>query len=344
VSGWRDGDPVAARTFADLGAVTLESGAVLPAVRVAYETFGTARRDASGAITNAVLVLHALTGDAHVAGEPGPGQPTPGWWDGVVGPGRALDTGQWFVVASNVLGGCQGTTGPWSTPDFPAITIRDQVQVEATLASQLGIERYAAVLGGSMGGMRALEWPLMYPDRVGAALVLAVGARATGDQIGTQTTQITAIRNDPADGLGVARRIAHLTYRSEFELDVRFGNQFQGDGRYAVQSYLDHHADKLDGRFDAASYVALTEAMNTHDVGRGRGGVVAALESIRTPVVVGGISSDRLYPLRLQHEIAEHVPTCDGLRVVESDYGHDGFLIESDAVGELVRETLKRAD
>src|SRR5664279_4742133 len=190
-----------------------------------------------------------------------------------------------------------------------------------------------------MGGMRALEWPLMYPTRVGAALVLAVGAVATADQIGTQTTQLTAIRADPVHGLGLARRIAHLTYRSELELDTRFGNAPQGD-RFAVQSYLDHHADKLESRFDAESYVVLTAAMNTHDVGRGRGGVHAALASIRTPMVVGAITSDRLYPMRLQREIAELVPSCAGLRVVESLYGHDGFLIEIEAIGELVREAL----
>ena len=342
--GWRDGDPVAARRFADLGALDLEFGGHLSAVRVAYETWGRPQHDNEGAISNAVLVLHALTGDAHASGDTAPGQVTPGWWDAVIGPGRALDTDRWFVVSSNVLGGCQGTTGPWSTegsPDaFPRITIRDQVRVEALLADTLNIARYAAVLGGSMGGMRALEWPLLFPDRVGAALVLAVGARATGDQIGTQSTQIAAIRSDPRNGLGLARRIAHLTYRSEFELDERFANVVQPDGRYAAQSYLEHHAAKLDARFDAASYVTLTDAMNTHDIGRGRGGVRAALESITTPLVVGGITTDRLYPLRLQREIADHAPNCSGLRVVESPYGHDGFLIEADAVGELVRETL----
>ena len=217
------------------------------------------------------------------------------------------------------------------------------MHVEAALATHLGIARFAAVLGGSMGGMRALEWPLLYPERVGASLVLAVGAAATADQIGTQTVQLQAIRDDPVHGLGLARRIAHLTYRSQAELDLRFGNAPQGDGRFAVQSYLDHHAAKLERRFDAASYVTLTEAMNTHDVGRGRGGVTAALASIEVPMVVGGISSDRLYPLALQQLIADAVPSCDGLRVVESLYGHDGFLIETGAVAELVAETLARS-
>ena len=359
---------------AELGAIDLELGGALAAVRAAYETWGTPRRDASGAIVNAVLVLHALTGDAHVTGERGPDQPTPGWWNGLIGDGRALDPAQWFVVASNVLGGCRGTTGPSSpAPDgrawgsrFPRTTIRDQVAVEALLADHLNISRFAAVIGGSMGGMRALEWLLMYPDRVASALVLAVGAAATADQIGIQSTQLLAIRNDPqwrggdyhdgagpVAGLGLARRIAHLSYRSETELETRFGREPQlGDdplagespGRYAVQSYLDHHAHKLVRRFDAGTYVALTDAMNTHDVGRGRGGVHEALSAIRAPVVVAGIDTDRLYPLRLQAEIAERVPSCDGLNVVTSAYGHDGFLIEIGAVERLVTSTLARAE
>ena len=198
--GWREGDPVADRRFADLGPLDLELGGHLPAVRLAYETWGTL--DASS--SNAVLVLHALTGDAHVHGVAGPGQPTPGWWDGLVGPGRPLDTERVFVVAANILGGCQGSTGPSSyAPDgppygsrFPRISVRDQVAAEGLLSDRLGVRRWAAVLGGSMGGMRALEWAYAYPERVGAALVVAVGAAATGDQIGTQSTQIAAIKSD----------------------------------------------------------------------------------------------------------------------------------------------------
>jgi len=361
------------RRFAELGAIDLEFGGTLPSVQVGYQTWGTPRRDDSGGIVNAVLVLHALTGDAHVAGERGPDQPTPGWWDGLIGAGRALDPGQWFVVASNVLGGCRGTTGPSSAaPDgrpwgsrFPRITIRDQVAVEALLADHLNIGRYAAVIGGSMGGMRALEWVLIHPERVASALVLATGAAATADQIGTQTAQLLAIGNAPAwqggdyhggpgpiAGLGLARRIAHLTYRSETELEARFGRDWQNQenpltqnhaGRYAIQSYLDHHADKLIKRFDAGTYVALTDAMNTHDIGRGRGGVPKALRAIQSPLLVAGIDTDRLYPLRLQAEIAEYAPADDGLHVVSSAYGHDGFLIEVDAIAELVTRTLARA-
>ena len=371
VSGaWRQGDPVAGRRFIDVGRLDLELGGRLDQVRVAYETWGEpVRRD--GAIVNAVLVEHALTGDAHVAGPPGPGQPSPGWWDGLIGPGRGLDSDRWFVVATNVLGGCQGTTGPASPgPDgrplgsrFGPITVRDQVEVEKLVADELGIERFASVLGGSMGGMRALEWALMYPDRVASMLVLAATAVASADQIGIQHAQTTAIRTDPhwlggdyydddvgpVVGMGVARRIAHLTYRSGFELEERFGHRPQpGEdplraGRFAVQSYLDHHADKLARRFDAGTYVALTETMDTHDVGRGRGGVAAALAGCQVPTVVAGIDSDRLYPLEQQAALAEALPAASALEVVTSPYGHDGFLIETDEVGRLVRRTLDLA-
>ncbi len=368
VSGaWREGDPVGRRRFADVGALRLETGASLPGVRVAYETWGrlSPRRD------NAVVVLHALTGDSHVVGEPGPGHPTGGWWNGLVGPGLALDTDRWFVVAPNVLGGCQGTTGPASPgPDgrpwgsrFPFLTVRDQVAAEAALADALGIDRWALVVGGSMGGMRALEWAVTHPQRVERLLVLASTPYATGDQIAWCAPQLAAIRADagfrggdyhdappgggPHLGLGVARRIAHATYRSQPEINLRFGRKAQpgeqplaGRGRYAVESYLDHQADKLVRRFDAGSYVVLTEAMNSHDVGRGRGGTAAALARVTARTAVAAIDSDRLYPVELNREIADGVPSALPLRVVASPYGHDGFLIETDAVAALLGELL----
>jgi homoserine O-acetyltransferase len=347
-----------------LGPQQLAGGGVLDDVTVAVQSWGRL----STARDNAVLVLHALTGDSHVVGPAGPEHPSPGWWEGMVGPGAALDTDRWCVIAPNVLGGCRGTTGPSSShrdgrawgARFPAVTIRDQVRTELALADALGIDAWASVVGGSMGGMRALEWAVGHPGRVRSALVLAAGARATADQIGTQSAQVRAITADPdwqggsyhgtgrspRTGLGLARLLAHLTYRAEVELDERYANHDQPDdpaGRFAVQSYLDHQADKLVARFDAASYVALTEAMNHHDVGAGRGGVRAALSSCPVPVVVGGIDSDRLYPLRLQAEIAEAVPGCAGLRVIRSGHGHDGFLTEAAAVAELLTDTLALA-
>ncbi|MBA3742042.1 homoserine O-acetyltransferase [Sporichthya sp.] len=370
--GWREGDPAADRRFADLGAIDLELGGHLPGVTLAYETWGTLDADAS----NAVLVLHALTGDAHVHGVAGPGQPTAGWWDGLIGPGRPLDTERVFVVAANVLGGCQGSTGPSSRATdgrgygrpygsrFPRVTVGDQVRSERLLSDHLGVRRWAAVLGGSMGGMRALEWAYAYPDRVGAALVVAVGAAATGDQIGTQSTQIAAIRADPGwaggdyydeagggpwAGMEIARRIAHLTYRSEYELQDRFAGTPQagedplaavGPGRFAVQSYLDHQAVKLSRRFDPGTYVALTDAMNTWDLGRGRGGLEAALGRIEVPLLVGGVNTDRLYPLWQQEQIATAPGTVKGLRVISSPSGHDGFLIERDQIFALTAEAV----
>lgn len=374
VARWTAGDPVGDRLFAEVGSLDLELGGSLPGLTLAYETWGQLDADAS----NAVLVLHALTGDSHVVGAAGPGHPTAGWWDGLIGPGRPLDTDRIFVVAANVLGGCQGSTGPASRGPadrggggrrlgsaFPRITVADQVEAERRLTDALGIERWAAVLGGSMGGMRALEWSAAHPARVGAALVLAVGAAATGDQIGTQSTQIAAITGDPAwsggdfddsapelgpwRGMEVARRIAHLTYRSEYELQERFAGAPQegenpfaptGPGRFAVQSYLDHQAAKLTRRFDPGTYVALTDAMNTWDLGRGRGGVEAALAKIEVPLVVAGVDSDRLYPLWQQEQIATAPGTVRGLRVVPSRYGHDGFLIEHERVFALAAETV----
>lgn len=354
-------------TSVDIGELQLENGSVLPAVTLAVQAWGVpnAARD------NVVLVEHALTGDSHVTGPAGKDHPSPGWWDGMVGPGAPLDTDEWCVLATNVLGGCRGTTGPTTlAPDgrpwgarFPETSIRDQVAAEAALADVLGIERFASVIGGSMGGMRTLEWAVGHPDRVASALILAVGARATADQIGTQTTQIAAITSDPdwqggdyhgtgrvpRSGLRIARRIAHLTYRTEHELDTRFGNVAQpGEdpwhgGRYAVQSYLEHQADKLVARFDPATYVLLTEAMNRHDVGRGRGGIEAALTGCTVPVIVGGVDSDRLYPLRQQEELAEYLAGCEGLRVVNSKDGHDGFLTEAEWVTNLLRETMALA-
>jgi homoserine O-acetyltransferase len=244
------------------------------------------------------------------------------------------------------------------------VSIRDQVEADIAALAALGIDRVAAVVGGSMGGARALEWIVGHPDTVRAALVLAVGARATADQIGTQSTQIAAIKSDPNwqngdyhgtglspdRGLELARRFAHLTYRGEVELDTRFANAAQAGedpatgGRYAVQSYLEHQGRKLLSRFDAGTYVTLTESLSSHDVGRGRGGVAAALGSCPVPVIVGGITSDRLYPIRLQEELAELLPGCTGLNVVDSIYGHDGFLVETEAVGKLIRETLRLAE
>lgn len=350
------------RRFAELGALPLESGETLEEVTMAYETWG--RLDEDGG--NAVLVLHALTGDSHVRGPASDAHPSPGWWAEMVGPGLPIDTDRFHVIAPNVLGGCQGTTGP-STPDpdgrpygsrFPAITTRDQVAAERRLREVLGIERWALVIGGSMGGMRAVEWGVSYPQEVERLAVIASSARATADQIAWNQAQIASIQLDPdfrdgdyydraggsgpIGGLGIARRIAHTTYRTAAELEVRFGNQpqgeenpFDGQGRHQVTSYLDHHADKLVGRFDANSYIALARSMSTHDVGRGRGGVAAALSRVTARTLVVAIDSDRLFPPELVGEIARHVPRADW-HLAASPIGHDAFLLRHPGLEEWI--------
>jgi len=365
---WREGDPVGNRQFASLGAMTLERGGELPAVRVAYETAGTL----NSARDNAVLVVHALTGDSHVMGDPGPGHPTVGWWNDIVGSGKAIDTDRWFVVAPNMLGGCQGTTGPASpAPDgvewgarFPFVTIRDQVAVQLALTDHLGIERWAAVIGGSMGGMQSLEWAVSYPDRLDRVAVLAAPAFCNADAIALNALQAEAVRMDPAfadgdyyeaadgdgphRGLALARRMALHSYRSPTELNDRFERSWQsgvsplgGGGRYAVESYFDFHGNKFTRRFDANSYLTLVGAMSSHDVGRGRGGTAKALSMATARALVLGIESDRLYPVEEQHRIASHLPgnlDGDAAHIISSPFGHDGFLIEDRIVGEqLVR-------
>lgn len=365
---WRVGDPVGRRQFVEIGDLELERGGVLTDVRIAYETWG--RLNEAG--DNVILVEHALTGDSHVVGEAGPGHASPGWWNSLVGEGGPVDPDEWFVIASNVLGGCQGSTGP-SSPDpdgqpwgsrFPYVTVRDQVAAERLLLGQLGITRVAAVVGGSMGGMRAIEWAVTHPGDVDRCIVLASTPRATADQIAWCQPQLLAIRHDPAfaggdyystdrrpdTGLGLARRIAHITYRTESELDERFGRAPQlgedplraGDrGRFAVESYLDHHAGKLARRFDANSYVVLTEAMNSHDVGRDRGGVEAALRRVTADCTIVSVDTDRLYPPRLSDQMHAALPVSRRAHIV-SDFGHDGFLIEEDQVGRIIRDALER--
>ena len=370
---WQLGDSLGNRRLVELGVnLGLEAGGQLGGaapITMAYEAWGELNADAS----NAVLVLHALTGDSHATGEAGEGHPTPGWWRGIIGPGLAIDTERFFVVAPNVLGGCQGSQGPSSTaPDgrpfgsrFPVLTPRDQVTAEAFLADALGIERFAAVVGGSMGGMRALEWAISYPERVGRLGVLSCGAVASAEQIALCSTQIAAITSSagfaggdyydlpdgqgPAAAMGVARRLGHISYRTAEELSQRFGNDAQDEedvlrgGRFAVESYLEHHAAKLANRFDANSYVVLSRSMNLHDVGRGRGGVASALGSITAPTVVVGFSTDRLYPLSEQVALAKAIPTADEVVTVRSPFGHDAFLLEDGPVGTALGRLLADA-
>jgi homoserine O-acetyltransferase len=366
---WRDGDRPGDRRFAELGPLDFESGGRLPHVRLAYESWGelTPERD------NAILILHALTGDSHVVGQGGPGHKTGGWWNGIVGPGLAIDTDRYFVVAPNMLGGCQGSTGPSSfSPDgtewgarFPFTTIRDQVAAQTLFADALGIDRFFAVIGGSMGGMHALEWAVTHPERVARLGLLSAPPVTTSDQVALNSLQLEAIRIDPqwaggdyydaADGQGphrglaLARRMALLNYRSPEELNERFGRSWQSEisplgdnGRWAVESYLDFHGNKFTRRFDANSYLVLVEAMNSHDVGRGRGGVDAALDRVTARTVVIGIDSDRLFPVEGQSRIARGIRSSidPDATVLSSSFGHDGFLIEHEAVAHHLARLL----
>lgn len=368
--------------FVDAGDLLLESGVVLPRVRLAYETWGELNSDAS----NAILVEHALTGDTHLtrgrAREHAPEiersrAEAPGWCEGLVGPGRVIDTEKYFVVSINMLGGCYGSTGP-ATPAppsvdstaapwgsrFPFVTIRDGVRAEAAVADALGISRWRLVLGGSMGGARALEWAVTFPERVRACGVVASCAASSAEQIAWGQAQNLALRQDPAfaggdyydgdfptAGLGLARRIAHITYRSAAELQSRFSRDPQpgesvlgaaaGErGRYKVESYLDYQASKLADRFDANSYLTLNEALMSHDVARGRGTLREALAATTCDWLVVAVDSDRLYYPYESDALCAALPVEVPRHTIHSDAGHDGFLIEDAQLGDLVARTV----
>ncbi len=376
---WRPGDHPGRRqffTFASDHPFAVESGTTLRDVVIAYETWGTLAPDGS----NAILICHAWTGDSHASGPAGRGHPTPGWWDEVVGPGLAIDTDRWFVVCPNVLGGCQGSTGPASAPAgsdrpygsaFPVITIRDMVRAQARLADHLGVRTWHAVVGGSMGGMQVLEWAIMHPQRVRSMVPIATCLQATAQQIAWGAIGRQAIRLDPswrggdyydaepgdgpAEGLGIARMVAQVTFRSDNVFTERFGRDLVdralvGDTyglwqEFEVERYLEHHAHKLARRFDANSYLVIGKAMDLHDVGKGRGGVTAALDRFRGPTLAIGISSDMLYPeyqQRVIHELrAERGEDVEFFRI-ESPHGHDAFLINLNQICDPIAKFLDR--
>ncbi|AWB82914.1 homoserine O-acetyltransferase [Corynebacterium yudongzhengii] len=348
-----------------IGDFTTIAGATVTGAEISYRRHGEFRGNAYD--NNVILVEHALTGDTDVTE----------WWPGLIGPGLALDTDRFCVICTNALGGCGGSTGPSSVhPDgrawgsrFPALSIRDLVEAERRLLEQLGIYHVHAVIGGSMGGARALEWTLMYPTFVDAACIIAVSARASGWQIGIQTAQISAITRDPdwhggdyydicdgpREGLSAARRIAHLTYRGEMEIDERFGTIAQQgenplgafrrpDQRFAVNSYLDYQGRKLVERFDAGSYVTLTEALNRHDVGRGRSGLNKALYSSTVPTMLVGVDTDILYPFHQQEHLSRNIGQLMGLRKLVSPVGHDAFLTETRQMDRILRMFINKAN
>ena len=323
---------------------TLENGGTLPAVQVAYRTWGKLAPDGS----NAVLVCHALTGSADADT----------WWSGLFGAGMALDPARDFIICSNVLAGCYGTSGPiqphaedgepWGSR-FPIVTVRDMVALQARLLAHLGVGELQLVLGPSLGGMQVLEWAASYPERVRAIAPIGVSGRHSAWCIAIGETQRAAIFLDPdwrdgrypldrppRHGLAVARMMAMSSYRSWENFESRFGRKTQDwDGQFAVSSYLNYQGEKLYRRFDANTYVRLTQAMDSHDLARGRGEYAAVLGALTMPALIVSVDSDVLYPPREQAELAGLLPNAR-YEVLHTPAGHDGFLIETDALSAML--------
>ena len=325
------------------GAFSLENGESLTDVQIAYRTWG----DAANAEDSAVLICHALTGSADVEA----------WWPDIIGPGRAFDPDHDYIICANILGSCYGTTGPVSIKpgtgeryraDFPRVSVRDMVNLQCVLLDRLGVGRLELVTGPSLGGMQALEWAISYPERVRSVVPIGVGGRHSAWCIGVSEAQRAAIAADPnwndgyysddlppSNGLAAARMMAICTYRSWESFDSRFGRDQRTNGLYQVQSYLQHQGEKINDRFDANTYVTLTHAMHTHDLSRGRGDYPEVLQSITQPALVVSVSTDALYPPQEQRLLADHLPAAR-YAILDSAHGHDGFLIETEALGHKI--------
>lgn len=343
----------------------LDCGRTLESVDVAYQTYGKLNSEKS----NAVLILHAFSGDAHAAGiseETG----KPGWWDNMIGAGKAFDTNRYFVISSNVLGGCGGTTGPSSIEpssgrpygsQFPSVSIRDIVRLQKKLTDSLGIEKLLAVAGGSMGGMQALEWAVSYPQSVAAAMPIASTHRHSAQQIAFNEVGRQAIMADPdfrrgdyydakhpERGLAVARMVGHITYMSDDSMREKFGRRRREpadeDGMFEVESYLRYRGGQFVNRFDANSYIVITRAMDTFDLNEGGGPLEARFDGIDTRFLVLSFTSDWLYPSYQSQEIvrALRARNLDVAYVeLESNYGHDAFLIEAGEQTALIKGFLE---
>src|SRR5215203_5065163 len=371
--------------------VRLDCGRELHPVRIAYETYGTL----SPARDNVVLVCHALSGDAHAAGVARVTPPSStrdgfaaedrdrassqglGWWDGMIGPGKAFDTNRYFVVSTNLLGGCRGTTGPSSTnpatgqpygSDFPVITVADMVRAERAFLDVLGIERLAAVAGGSLGGMQAFEWAIRYPDQVDAIVAIASTHALQPQGVAWNAIARNAIMADPAwqgghfygtgrkpdAGMGIARMVGHITYLSAKSVSDKFGRRLQtgGDIRYtvtdaefAVESYLRHQADSFVKRFDANTYLYTSRALTYFDLARQYGGgtLTHALRNVSARTLLIAFSSDWLYPPAGSEEIADALRALGKdveLHVIDAPYGHDCFLLEEARQTPMIRGFL----
>src|SRR5580693_378546 len=331
----------------------LDCGVTLAPVECAYETYGTL----NAGRTNAILVLHAFSGDAHAAGDGG-------WWTNMIGPGKAFDTDQYFVICSNVLGGCRGTTGPGSiNPEtghpwamtFPSITVSDMVRLQKLLIDHLGIPRLLSVSGGSMGGMQALEWAVAYPESVASAIPIATTARHSAQQIAFNEVGRQAIMADPdwnggnyysgrppARGLAVARMIGHITYMSDESMRQKFGRRLKAPDQFEVESYLQYRGSKFVDRFDANSYIYITRALDSFDLTE-RGTLASLFERISTRFLVISFSSDWLYPSYQSQEIVSALRSrnCDvAYCQLEAQYGHDAFFVEVNEQAEVIRGFL----
>jgi homoserine O-acetyltransferase len=354
------------RTFT-FDSLELENGEVLTTVTVAFETYGSL----NARTNNVVMLCHALSGDAHAAGRDR-ATGSLGWWDSMIGPGKAFDTEKYFIICSNVLGGCKGTTGPSSIDpatgkpyglDFLVITIGDMVNVQARLLDHLGIDRLLAVAGGSMGGMQALEWLVSRPGRVRSVIAIATAARHSPQQIAFHEVGRQAIMADPnwkegnyyggplpGRGLAVARMLGHITYMSDLSMEEKFGRRFLDDrrpfkftGDFEVEEYLHHRGNSFVERFDANSYLTITKAMDFYDAGRDRP-LVEALSQVDARALVVAFKSDRLYPAHQSQEITRACKLA-GLDAthceVDSTYGHDAFLLETEEETYLIRHFLE---
>ncbi|WP_139491552.1 homoserine O-acetyltransferase MetX [Brevibacillus dissolubilis] len=349
-----------------IGDLELESGEVLREIEIAYATYGTYDEEKN----NAIFVCHALTGDAYAVGD----EQKAGWWEGLIGPGMPIDTSEYFIICSNVLGGCYGSTGPASInpatgepygASFPVVTVRDMVRAQRRLVEALGVKRLYAVIGGSMGGMQVYEWAVEYPDIMQLAMPLATCSRLSAISIAYNDIGRQAITSDPdwqgghyypgpgpKKGLSVARMLGMVTYRTAELFEERFGRSLYAENNsghlfettFQIESYLRYQGEKLVERFDANSYLYLLKAMDTHDIGRGRGGIEQALSRVRAKVVCIGITNDLLYPLEHQEEMAQ-LMRSHGVEVdyyqIDSKYGHDGFLVEFQKMGKIIAPYFK---
>ena len=348
----------------------LECGQTLSPVNVAYETYGTLSEKKD----NAILIIHALTGDAHVAGKHKESDRKPGWWESMVGPGKAFDTNKYFIICSNCLGGCSGTTGPGNINpatnkpyglEFPMITISDMVDVQQKLVEHLGIDTLLAVAGGSMGGMQCLDWTVRYPDKVRGLIFIASSARLNAQGIAFNAVARNAITQDrnfqngqyydseiPANGLSIARMIAHITYLSEEAMHLKFGRRLQNaedyqyifEKEFQVESYLDYQGSSFVERFDANSYLYITKALDYYDLARSFSSLEESLARATCRSLIVSFSSDWLFPPEQGKQIV------DGLirngkdasyANIESPFGHDSFLLETEIQTDLIGGFLK---